>query len=456
VTPSPTDELLPTQVPLEEGPYPKAAYQAQADLAKKLNIPVDSIIILDVQAVNWPDGCLGLGQPDEMCLQAITPGYLVTLQVDLQEYYYHTDERGITVRMAAGPGLPAEGSSPESFFQWEGPGCETLQITHESISYGHCNKDLIQAGTPLQNWETYLVGRLAEYRSFETQTALGNLQLRGAGRLIASSGEQRALAERARLVFVALETGQAGAASSAALTFKEEGGIAGLCNSLVVYLDGWVDVSDCRGIAAHFDLTAGQLEELYGWLDRYQAAQVAYEDYASADALRQEIQISGSGKENPGDEVWQQILDWARGLIAQSALASQAEPVDLADAQAALRLFLNALAEHDYRQAASWYAPTTDILKEMNPDAGDDLEVLLGLGCKFNGFQCLQVRSITPAAEDEQGFHFWVEFSNPDGTLFQRGPCCGDTSGSTEYRFWMTVTRQGKQWKVADLPPYVP
>jgi hypothetical protein len=48
--------------------------------------------------VDWPDGCLGLGGPAELCLAAITPGYAVTLEANGEQYAYRTNLEGTAVR----------------------------------------------------------------------------------------------------------------------------------------------------------------------------------------------------------------------------------------------------------------------------------------------------------------------------------------------------------------------
>lgn len=460
-SPTPLPEVdaspMPTQLPDASDQFPEAAYIAQSDLAKILNVPVDSIEIVQVDAVEWPDGCLGLGKPDEMCLQVITPGYLVKLQVDLEEYYYHTDETGNSLRMAKGPGLPSEGGSPESVFTWEGQNCEMLQVSASSLSFGRCGAELVLADQPELDWENHLNRWLAEYQPFQSETASGKLLLQGNGKLIASMAEQRAMGERAKLTFEILESGRAGAAWGIALTYSEEGGIAGVCDSVSIHLDGRVEVFDCKGFETRYELTAGQLEELYSWIERFQPTEFTVQDLASADGLTSQTLFSGSGKEALDEIEKGKIIEWIRVLISQARFTSEADPVELADAQATLLLYLNALASQDYTRAAEFYAGSTELLEEMNPEAEETLANLLGLGCKFNGFQCLPVRSISPAKPDDRGgFQFWVEFSNPDGTLFQRGPCCGEEPGPLQSRFLMSVIKNGNEWKAVDLPPYVP
>jgi hypothetical protein len=60
---------------------------------------MEEITVLSHEATQWSDSCLGLASPDEMCLQVITPGWRVILEVGSQQFEYHTDETGERVRL---------------------------------------------------------------------------------------------------------------------------------------------------------------------------------------------------------------------------------------------------------------------------------------------------------------------------------------------------------------------
>ena len=69
----------------------RMAELAKNNLARRLEISPDHIRVVDVQYKEWMDGCLGVEVPDRACTMAITPGFLVLLQVDNDQYEYHTD-----------------------------------------------------------------------------------------------------------------------------------------------------------------------------------------------------------------------------------------------------------------------------------------------------------------------------------------------------------------------------
>jgi hypothetical protein len=67
-------------------------------LGDVLGVPIDQIRIIDVSAQEWQDSCLGLGQPNESCLQVITPGYSLTVEAGGQRYNVRTNQDGSLVR----------------------------------------------------------------------------------------------------------------------------------------------------------------------------------------------------------------------------------------------------------------------------------------------------------------------------------------------------------------------
>ena len=69
------------------------------DAVKRTSKTVSAMKILEVQQREWSDGCLGLGKPDEICTQAITPGYQVIVTDGLRNWTYRTNEAGDAVRL---------------------------------------------------------------------------------------------------------------------------------------------------------------------------------------------------------------------------------------------------------------------------------------------------------------------------------------------------------------------
>jgi hypothetical protein len=76
-----------------------AAAEARKALAEKLGLTPEQIEIIEAEEVEWPDPCLGVPEPDELCAMVITPGYRVVLEAEGQSYELRTDLTGETVRM---------------------------------------------------------------------------------------------------------------------------------------------------------------------------------------------------------------------------------------------------------------------------------------------------------------------------------------------------------------------
>lgn len=79
-------------------PVEPAAALARKDLATKLSINENSIVIIQITETDWTDGCLGLGGPTESCLQALVPGFKVEMLAKGKTYFYRTDKTGGVVR----------------------------------------------------------------------------------------------------------------------------------------------------------------------------------------------------------------------------------------------------------------------------------------------------------------------------------------------------------------------
>lgn len=80
-------EMTPT-TPADSG-LQNLIERAKEDLAKRLNIVLTQISLIDAQAVVWPDASLGCPQPGMQYKQVPEDGALIVLQVDGITYEYH-------------------------------------------------------------------------------------------------------------------------------------------------------------------------------------------------------------------------------------------------------------------------------------------------------------------------------------------------------------------------------
>jgi hypothetical protein len=77
---------------------PDVAMNVQNQISQNLAVAVENIQITQVEARDWPNGCLGLPQGDEVCTEVITPGWLLTFNINGQEYKYRVDKTGTVIR----------------------------------------------------------------------------------------------------------------------------------------------------------------------------------------------------------------------------------------------------------------------------------------------------------------------------------------------------------------------
>ncbi len=125
-----------------------------------------------------------------------------------------------------------------------------------------------------------------------------------------------------------------------------------------------------------------------------------------------------------------------------------------------LLTFFDRLAAGEYAAAAELYGGSYDVLQGYNPTVDPaDVAALWQNGCQVNGLQCLPVRVASFKEDTAVGETiFTVQFTAPDGSLFARGPCCGEnqpTPPETDFEFRVIQSEDGG-YRVLDMPVYVP
>jgi hypothetical protein len=77
---------------------PEVALNVQNQISQNLAVAVEKIQITKVESKDWPNSCLGLPQGDEVCTEVITSGWLLTFNINGQEYKYRVDKTGTVIR----------------------------------------------------------------------------------------------------------------------------------------------------------------------------------------------------------------------------------------------------------------------------------------------------------------------------------------------------------------------
>ncbi len=147
-------------------------------------------------------------------------------------------------------------------------------------------------------------------------------------------------------------------------------------------------------------------------------------------------------------------------LLILVLLTSCSPSTEAGQALQVMERYFSALAAGDYAAADSLYGGDYQLFLDWNHDlTAEDHTALWERACKWNGLNCLAVRTATMIAQQDDIFTFTVEFSNPDGSLYILGPCCGadETTMPPLSRFDIRVRRDANgQFKVLDLPVYSP
>lgn len=152
-------------------------------------------------------------------------------------------------------------------------------------------------------------------------------------------------------------------------------------------------------------------------------------------------------------------------LLISTALAAcsptlNRQQANLQTAQDCLESFFSLLSFGAYEQAVFLYGGSYDELRSMNPAIpADAYATLWENACTTNGFQCLPIKQVLQAYEDESGiFHFLVEFKSRAGGLLVVGPCCGAdvTQIPPRSQFEYTVIRRQGKYLVLELPVFIP
>jgi hypothetical protein len=241
------------------------------------------------------------------------------------------------------------------------------------------------------------------------------------------------------------------------LIWHRAGGFAGFCDEVIVYSTGRADISNCKGdTKTTISLTGTQREQLDGWVKTLKPIDYVQSDSAVTDAMTISLFLAGYGRQLADEQTIGLISQFAADLQMQANSNLNAPP-EKEEAEQTLRTYFTALNSGDYILGAKLYGGETDLLETWNPDITSDLPSLFERACLQNGLVCLLPRTVTYRGLDlDGGYQFFVEFSNPDGTLFHQGPCCGETEGTSFSSFLFRVVKTKSGYAVLDMPPYVP
>jgi len=145
-------------------------------LSGQIKVPVEQIRLVDWQPVTWRDSCLGVQVPKQGCADMITPGFILTFQVEQKNYTVHSDAVGKNFRLAPDSGAQ-DSPGPLPAVSWTRSGgiagiCQNL-TAYSTGNYWlrDCNKfQILAQGILPEGHQTYLSGLWEKYASFEWNT----------------------------------------------------------------------------------------------------------------------------------------------------------------------------------------------------------------------------------------------------------------------------------------------
>ncbi|MGI5915066.1 MAG: hypothetical protein ACOX9A_01280 [Anaerolineae bacterium] len=291
-----------------------AAQVVRRALAHKLDVHPYSIVLTDVQAVEWPDRCMGIYIEGIACTQQIVPGYRVGVWHREQRYAYHTDVDGdILLR------VPGAASRPGGVaIIWEtATHCVAAMMNLDgAVRYGACEGVLDRATLSEEQMQD-LAEFAVSFMPFYAEMPAGAIGYAGLGENMPVDSERRMISEWARLVAEGFVVGEPGDGAGLALTWQRMGGDRGYCDALSIFRSGFYEATTCEN-GRDVDLGRGrlnalQLEQLYGRLDDLSPFEVERRD----DDVFTYLAFGGQGNEQAPRALREDILDMVEALYQE-------------------------------------------------------------------------------------------------------------------------------------------
>lgn len=82
---------------------PQVVRAVRQDLSRRTGVAPGRLRITEYSRQTWPDGCLGLAQPDQICTQALVEGWRVVVSDGNKTWVYRSNTNGTTLRLEGQP-----------------------------------------------------------------------------------------------------------------------------------------------------------------------------------------------------------------------------------------------------------------------------------------------------------------------------------------------------------------
>ena len=294
----PTDESYPNDsYPNDSYPnegFTPAQQAAIAALSKLINLSPGQIKLISTEAVNWPDGCLGVQRIGVMCTQAVVPGYKIMLEAGGKQYEVHTDEDGSSTVIV--PDVAPAGTLEEMVKKQL---AMNLGLEESVIS--------VVSSAEVEFPDSCLGVAMQDVTCAQSITP---------GKIIVLE------ADGVEYTYHVSTDGSLVQPATFALTWKREGGIAGFCDSLTVFLSGEIYGNQCKsrpnGTMGTFAslLSAEEREQLDSWVQELGEVQVdASDPEGVSDRMEVTLEFFGKGKGSLAESDQQALILWAQDVF---------------------------------------------------------------------------------------------------------------------------------------------
>lgn len=282
--PRPTSIPSVTRVSVDLNPVQQAAI---ASLASTLNVTADQIKVISAQAVIWPNGCMGAQRPGVMCTNQQVPGFVVVLEANGKQYELHTNRDGSEI-------VPAGG------VQTSGPALDKAK-RHLASALGLDVSQITVVSDTEVEWPDSCLG--------VAQAGIMCAMVVMPGHLITLQ------ANNIEYEFHTNEDGSEIQPATLALTWKRNGGIAGFCDSLTVYVSGEVSGNNCKGDARNGQLLPAEMTQLETWVTQFGQLNLDASDPVNvSDRMTRQLALFGNGSAQLSSADQQTMFSWAQDL----------------------------------------------------------------------------------------------------------------------------------------------
>lgn len=101
------------------------------------------------------------------------------------------------------------------------------------------------------------------------------------------------------------------------VTWSRNGGIAGFCDELVIYLPDGAYSNSCKTTAIGAVLSTSELQQVMDWVKTYGSVDLTRSDNAVADSMTVKLSLIGQGTAQPNAVVEQQMFDLIGDIYAR-------------------------------------------------------------------------------------------------------------------------------------------